>query len=101
MARRKTVNLKELIEEVNTRNRCSTCRPDIREGWNTLLESFLHGAGVYSGFFYLAPEQIPEGQLPGINCSIYTGVETVPCEKRFENTDNTRIQFYVHESLMK
>ncbi len=63
---KKTVHIAELIARVNRLNRDSTCAPQIREGWNTLLADVLHTADAYAGFRYLDPSEVPKGQEPGI-----------------------------------
>jgi len=62
----KTIKIARLIEKVNTRNQRSTCLPEVRQGWNSLLEDVLLGAGVYAGFNLLTAAEVPPGQEPGI-----------------------------------
>ena len=64
--KRRTVSIKGLIEQVNAQNRLSTCHPQVREGWNSLLESVLHAGNVYKGFSYLSRSDVPEGHPAGI-----------------------------------
>ena len=53
MARkRKTISVEQLKDEVSRRNKESTCDPQVREGWNALLEEVLHSTGNYRGFGY-------------------------------------------------
>lgn len=66
---RKTADILKLIKLVNERNATSTCDPKVREGWNSLLESILHEAGVYVGFGYLYQKNLRESAAsspPGI-----------------------------------
>jgi len=63
---KKTIKLIDLINEVNRRNKESTCKPEVREGWNSLLESILHTSECYEGYTYLYRHEVPIGQLPGI-----------------------------------
>ena len=72
---RTTIKIKTLIEGVNCRNVISTCAPEVRKGWNLMLESILHEARVYRGFSYLPANSVPEGHAPGITF--------------FENTDGS------------
>lgn len=67
MAReRKTVKVADLIAKVNHLNRVSTCSPETRQGWNTLLGGMLHSIGRYAGFSYLTDKDVPAGEEPGI-----------------------------------
>jgi hypothetical protein len=50
MARRKTVEIRTLVEKVNRQNANSVCSKDIREGWNCFLEDILMDASVYAGY---------------------------------------------------
>ena len=70
MARRKTLNVSTLVEEVNTMLRESTCSKDARLGMCAVLERMLHETGNYDGFRYLMRDEIPEGHKPGIDLSI-------------------------------
>ena len=63
---RKTVDISDLITEVNQRNRVSTCDAKVRMGWNDLLETVLMRADRYRGFRYLNDGEVPPGQLAGI-----------------------------------
>ena len=62
----KTVTIRELVERVNRLNRESTCKPDMRHGWNHLLEDVLHDANAYKGYGYYPAQDLPPGQKPGI-----------------------------------
>jgi len=64
--KRRTVSIKGLVEQVNALNRLSTCAPQIREGWSSLLEDVLHAGNVYRGFSYLSWSDVPVGHAPGI-----------------------------------
>jgi hypothetical protein len=91
---RKTIDLTSLIETVNYRNRNSKVAPEVREGWNSLLESALHGAGVYSGFNYLREKDVPEGEKPGI-------VFDHSVSKDHQFPDPSRRFYNVHPKLQK
>ena len=57
MRSRRTVRIGDLINEVNRRNAGSTCSPETRKGWNSLLEGVLSDANVYEGYsFVLGPD---------------------------------------------
>jgi hypothetical protein len=89
---RRTVQLRDLVAWVNERNRCSTCDPQVRQGWNALVDSMLMTADAYSGFGYLTADELvgeAKGQPPGIvrdatgnNCHAFP--------------DETRIKFFIH-----
>jgi hypothetical protein len=66
--RRRTINITDLIDEVNRVNRESrgAFGPQQRMGSNMLLESVLTFADVHSGFGYLTQREVPPGELPGI-----------------------------------
>jgi len=89
MGRRRTCHIAELIEDVNHRNRVSTCAPEVRDGWNALLESIMHAANVYAGWRHLNRREVPAGKLPG--------VEGDPGERRFP--DESRRVYYCHRTL--
>ena len=87
---KKFVEVEKIKEFVNRTNRESTCGPDQRDGWNSLLECILHGTGNYRGYNLLTSEEVPLGQAPGV-CS--SGKEM----RRFnsgEKVDETRRKYY-------
>ena len=90
---RKTLKIRTIIELVNLRNRESTYDPEMRQGWNSLLEAILHDADAYAGFGYYSSEELPEGIRPGIR---YEGKH--PAEdyaERFRDCDDTRRYYYI------
>jgi hypothetical protein len=93
----KTVHLRTLIEEINSRNRSSTCSRDVRKGWNAILDSVLIDANVYAGFGYLSPKDVPKGHLPGIARPLASGQHI----DKASFPDDSRIVFYVDEALQK
>lgn len=76
------ISLLALVENVNQRNRETVCSPDVRHGWNALLEEMLHRAGCFQGFTYFCQGQVPEGQLPGVEWSQGDHNPTFPDESR-------------------
>lgn len=64
--RHNTVRISDLVNDVNERNSKSTCTPEMRRGWNLLLEGILHNADNYHGYRFLSQREVPEGELPGI-----------------------------------
>lgn len=93
---KKTVHLRDMIEEVNRRNRGSYCDPKVREGWNSLLEGFLMDADAYDGFRYVrwedmeSPATVHDGQLPGIDQD-EDGTKIFP--------DETRKLYNIHHKI--
>lgn len=62
----KTVRIAALIDRVNALNQTSTCPPEIRKGWNNLLEDTLREVGYTFGWLYLPGREVPKGQEPGV-----------------------------------
>jgi hypothetical protein len=77
---RKTIKIAALVTLVNERNRVSTCQPDIRHGWNAILEEVLHKADAYAGYGYLTASEVPAGQKAGVTGEV--GRFTFPDESR-------------------
>jgi hypothetical protein len=44
----------------------STCKPEVRRGWNSFLENVLCHVDAYKGFFFLTAKDVPIGEKPGI-----------------------------------
>lgn len=94
---RKTIKVEDFKNTINAMLKDTVCPEDVRRGLIASLESVLLETGNYNGFKYLLEHEVPEGQLPGINYEVNTSGNFVPCEdynKRFFNTDCTRIQYY-------
>ena len=49
----KTFKVKDLVEQINSRLKNSTCSSEARFGMISVLESVLHETGNYHGFNYL------------------------------------------------
>lgn len=85
---RKTVKVKEIIDNINEQLANS---PDyykeIRKGLMIVAEDILFSSNNYCGFGYLADFDVPEGFSCGVR-----NVEGLP---NFENTDGTRVKYYV------
>lgn len=90
---RKTVNVQQVKENVNSFLMLSICSPDRRQGQIDVMTQILIDAGAYAGFNYLTVEQVPLGHLPGI--VIDGTLEDTPIEVRFHAvwSDSTRIKF--------
>lgn len=89
---KKTVKVIDLIRKTNEVLQNSTCDPEGRRGMMTLLESTLHQTGNYQGFRYLQENEVPEGHK--------SGVYYVDGKPNFDNTDNTRIKYFVNSLLI-
>lgn len=94
---RKTIDLATMIQKVNERNKLSTCAPDVRRGWNDLLETLLLESGQYDGFSYLSRSEVPPGQAPGVLVERLTSNYTV--EERFTGCDETRRHYHASYAL--
>ena len=66
MAEKKTAHIAFIRENINNRNKKSTCSPDVRHGWNELLTTILMEYDAYHGFGYLTAKDVPQGHKPGI-----------------------------------
>jgi len=93
---RKTIKVSEILNTVN--KLCQTSHgpsAEWRQGMLYLLENVLHKTHNYKGFVYLTVEQVPAGELPGINYIKVNGtmVPHPDHNKRFENTDSTRVRY--------
>jgi len=91
--KRKTFNVSEFVLKMNDKIARSTGSPDIRTGLMAAVESVLIETGNYKGFCYLTVNDIPAGQLPGINIDLY-GQHVEDFEIRFVNTDKTRVNYF-------
>jgi hypothetical protein len=91
-----TVRLADIVDEVNRRNGASTCSPECRAGWNSLLESLMMGNENYNGFNNLDANQLTGdaiGQPPGI---IWGYNEQGERDNRFNQyPDDTRRVYYL------
>lgn len=79
--KRKTFDIAELLYTVNSRNTGSTCSADVRQGWNSLLETVLHSADLYNGYGYLE-----QGDLKGSAVNSRPGIEFVSIPEWVEDT---------------
>lgn len=93
---RKTQHIFDIIAIVNRRNRLSTCRPEVREGWNSLLEQLLHDSDVYDGYRYLEDSEVPGGESPGI-WRVDPASPDDPIPATFP--DETRRSYSIHRRL--
>ena len=77
---RKTISIDRLVALVNEHNKVSTCRPEIRTGWNALLEEVLMQTDTYGGYNYLTQAEVPAGHEPGVTGKV--GCFSFPDESR-------------------
>lgn len=84
MAKRKTFKVEILKKKINGRNRQSICSADCRNAWNSVLADILMDTGNYEGFRYLDKDEVPAGELPGIERE--SGLSTFP--------DSSRVEYY-------
>jgi hypothetical protein len=87
---RKTVSVAKIVEMGNKILRSEFGDLEFRNGVKMMVENILHETGNYRGFRMLIQEEVPAGQLPGIN---YHDGMPLPYPQRFYNTDPTRVQF--------
>jgi hypothetical protein len=95
MARRKTINVDSITATINDMIRLSTGTSDHRQGLLAAIETILHETGNYKGFRYLTQNEVPAGHLPGINISHIDGQHLENYDARFENTDRTRVAYFL------
>lgn len=89
---KKTFKVEDLVQMVNSVCQYSSSEHvERRQGAMNVLEEILHRTGNYKGFRYLLAEDILAGK-PGVNYE--NGVPHPNYEKRFENTDRTRVMYY-------
>jgi hypothetical protein len=92
---RKTVSVRKLIESVNQLNRSTAVSPEMREGWNTLLEQVLSEANAHAGFNYYSAEQLAAEKIyqpPGVIIN-----HEDPSKNQFP--DVSRRFYYIHKDL--
>jgi hypothetical protein len=96
MARRKTINVDSITAQINDMIRLSTGTPQQRQGLLAAIETILHETGNYKGFRYLTQNEVPAGfHRPGINISHIDGQHLENYDARFENTDRTRVAYFL------
>ena len=97
MSKKKTIKVEELKTIINGFLKDSQCSPDVRSGMITILEEVLFSTGNYNGYRHLLSDDVPAGQLPGINYEKTESGLYNPCAdyvERFKNTDATRVNYY-------
>lgn len=86
---RKTVPVEMLLDIANKALASPGGSPEMRVGIIQVVEAALFGISRYKGFYYLAEEDVPEGEKPGIRWGDPT--EYVAGDvNRFKDVDPTR-----------
>lgn len=92
---RKTVSIKWLVEYVNKFNATSADQfKEEREGQNRLLEKVLMDAKAYCGFGYLNARELSEDAM-----SVGIREQKPDGSWNFDDTDHTRVSYYIHRGL--
>ena len=66
MAKRKTIQVKTMLDTVNLKLKTGTCNPDVRKGMCCIIEDILHMTDNYNGFYYLEQHEVPMTHRAGI-----------------------------------
>lgn len=92
---RKTININALVSKANQMLKSSADNALAeRQGIISFISDMLMETGNYHGFKFLVAEQMASNSIrPGIN--YLNGMPHPDVIKRFENTDATRIEFFV------
>ena len=98
MAKRKTIEVKRLIEIVNERNKHSFVSDEVRRGWNAMLENILFEVHAYRGYRYLEAYEVPNNELPGIVWHEPTSQGAARMAKEFP--DETRREYIISHKLI-
>ena len=100
MAKRKTFDVEKFKEQANNALQVSkgVIGPKERVGIYLTLETVLHETGNYKGYGYLTRNDVPAGELPGINTDEEGNVLPYDPQngdnRRFNNCDDTRRYYY-------
>ena len=66
MRQKKTISVEFIKDIINYKNHMSTCAPEVRRGWNSILQDILMQTGNYRGFYYLRSGEVPDSEVAGI-----------------------------------
>ena len=91
MAKRKTIEVSALKDQINFMLANSRCSVEGRKSMMVILENVLMDTKNYNGFRYLGEKEIPAGEFPGIFDSQYEKKRNPTTDDLFYGTDNTRI----------
>lgn len=91
---RKKIDVARVIELANTLNATSKGPAGyaLRTGSNSLASTIMSECDVYAGFRYLAKDEVPAGELPGI-------IFDESPARAHEYPDATRISYYTSRKL--
>lgn len=91
MAKRKTIEVSALKDQINFMLANSRCSVEGRKSMMVILENVLMDTKNYNGFRYLGEKEVPAGEFPGIFDSQYAKKINPTTDDLFYGTDNTRI----------
>jgi len=89
---RKTIKVADVAGFVNDELARVNSTVEGRQAMMLLAERVLHEAGCYKGFCYLSEHDLPKEVKPGIR---YYGIDGISDEDRFDDTDRTRVQYFI------
>ena len=89
---RKTIKVADVVGFVNEELARVNSTVEGRQAMMLLAERVLHEAGCYKGFFYLSDLDLPKEVKPGIRYYDNGGVND---EHKFDDTDQTRVQYFI------
>jgi hypothetical protein len=93
MSKRKTFNVKAIVERANYQLSHSVLGPDFRYGVRSMVEEILFSTSNYKGYRHLTKDEVPQGHVPGIYMDV--DGKMLPDTERFEGTDRTRVEYAV------
>lgn len=70
---------------------------EYRQGMISVINLILMDNRAYRGYRYLTINEVPAGQLPGINLLNGSAEPHPDYEKRFANTDSTRREYILKD----
>jgi hypothetical protein len=99
MTRRRTMQIRELLDKANHMLAASTCEPAGRQAICCFIESILHETGHYRGYNALTIDRVPRGHRPGINLGP-AGEWLDNMDARNADVDDTRRAYHYHPNLI-
>ena len=91
MAKRKTVEVSSIKDQINFMLANSRCPVEGRKSMMVILENVLMDTKNYNGFRYLGEKEVPAGEMPGIFDSQYEKKSNPTQDDLFYRTDSTRV----------
>ena len=89
---RKTVKVADVVGFVNEELARVNSTVEGRQAMMLLAERVLHEADCYKGFWHLSDLDLPKEVTPGIRYYDNGGVND---EHKFDDTDRTRVQYFI------